>query len=232
VEKDDKFRENNVVLMLTGVLCDSKSFFDYHPDESLGDYFLERGYDVFAGTWRGGIYSMGHEQPNISDEDYWNFDYEELAAYDLPAFYNGIAKIKGWEEDWTDNSERLPTKKITYVGHSMGSTAGIIAFNQDDFGTNKWTEWFRLRTRAYLATDPVTYMSETLAPLSVLAHIVPLIYYILPKPYILHNDCTNENKMGSQESGNEYVETGWENTISQIKSKFSDFFIEYFGFPN
>jgi lysosomal acid lipase/cholesteryl ester hydrolase len=55
---------------------------------------IENGYDNFVVNWRGTMYSLGHDDPNITKEKYWDFSWQEMASYDFPAFYKGVSRVK------------------------------------------------------------------------------------------------------------------------------------------
>lgn len=65
------------------------------------------------GNNRGCAYSLGHKtlDPNNKDDEpiYWNFSFEEMGIYDLPAEIDFILEKTGQE-------------KLSYIGHSQGTT--------------------------------------------------------------------------------------------------------------
>ena len=73
------------------------------------------GFDLWLNNSRGNIYSRDHmniDLNNCSQEEndkYFSFSFDEMAQYDLPAMWKYIL-------DYTE------AEKITYIGHSMGST--------------------------------------------------------------------------------------------------------------
>lgn len=48
------------------------------------------GYDVWLGNSRGNKYSEKHLNPKISGEKYWDFTFEEMGTYDLPASFEYV----------------------------------------------------------------------------------------------------------------------------------------------
>jgi len=62
------------------------------------------GYDVWLGNNRGNKYSLKTVEPK-TNKDFWNYGYEEMGDFDLPAMIDYILH--------TTNQT-----KIGYVGHS------------------------------------------------------------------------------------------------------------------
>jgi pimeloyl-ACP methyl ester carboxylesterase len=63
------------------------------------------GYDVWLGNSRGNIFSNTHISLDKTMELYWNFDWQEMGEYDIPATLDYITQTTGYE-------------KIAYVGFS------------------------------------------------------------------------------------------------------------------
>ena len=72
----------------------------------MGFILADSGYDVFLGNSRGGTYSRRHTKWDPRDDRFWEFSWDEMAKYDLPAFINFII-------------EETSVEKIYYVGHSQ-----------------------------------------------------------------------------------------------------------------
>lgn len=72
----------------------------------------DAGYDVWMGNFRGTIYSRNHTTLNEKNSKFWDFSFHELGVYDLPAQLDFV--------------HATTKKKITYIGLSMGSTAGYV----------------------------------------------------------------------------------------------------------
>ncbi|BBN12384.1 lysosomal acid lipase/cholesteryl ester hydrolase [Marchantia polymorpha subsp. ruderalis] len=122
-----------------------------NPDESLGYILADAGFDVWLGNIRGTRWSYGHVSMSREDKDYWDWSWDELAAYDLPAMLEFVYKITG--------------RKVLYVGHSQGTIMGLAAFTQDKVGEF---------VAAAALLSPITYLNHiNSAFLNVAAH-----YYI------------------------------------------------------
>ena len=55
----------------------------------------EAGYDVWVGNNRGTDYSQEHSSLLPTDAEFWNFTWETMGKYDLPAMVNRVKKNSG-----------------------------------------------------------------------------------------------------------------------------------------
>lgn len=78
---------------------------------------------------------MGHVNLTTSDKEYWDFDFEEMGLYDVPSFINFI-------------KEKTGQKKVTYVGHSEGTTQMFV-------GTSLIPEFYESKVDLFVALAPV-----------------------------------------------------------------------------
>ncbi|GFS38720.1 Myzus persicae-induced lipase 1 [Actinidia rufa] len=106
------------VLLQHGILTDASSWLLNSPDESLAFILADNGYDVWLVSTRGTKYSSGHTSLSPSEPAYWNWSWDELAAYDLPASFEYVHDETG--------------QKLHYVGHSLGTLMALAAFSQDN----------------------------------------------------------------------------------------------------
>jgi lysosomal acid lipase/cholesteryl ester hydrolase len=83
------------------------------PDKAVAFQMSRRGYDVWMGNNRGNVHSQGHVNLTIKDKAFWDFDFEEMGLYDVPAMANHIKTTTG-------------ASKISYIGHSEGTTQFFI----------------------------------------------------------------------------------------------------------
>ena len=87
-----------------GILSSSDSFITNNEDRALAFVLANRGYDVWLGNTRGNKYGKGHVKYSTLDKEFWDFSFDEMAIFDLPATFSYIF---------------LNTRKwITYIGHS------------------------------------------------------------------------------------------------------------------
>jgi pimeloyl-ACP methyl ester carboxylesterase len=85
-------------------------------DEHLAPAFVlaNWGFDVWVGNSRGNRYSSKKMSP--SPIKFWEFTFNEMGTYDLPAAFRYITAQTG--------------KKIHYIGHSQGTMSMFIALSQ------------------------------------------------------------------------------------------------------
>ena len=93
------------------------------------------------GNSRGTENSLGHISLNSSEDAYWDFSFDEMGMYDVPANIEFIKAHTGVE-------------KLTYVGHSQGTTQFWIA--------NIYHPTFAAENiEAFIGIAPVMYTSHT-----------------------------------------------------------------------
>jgi len=69
-------------------------------------------------------------------DEFWNFSFEEMGKYDIPAFIEYIQKIKKSE------------KKLIYIGHSQGTVQLFSALTEN-------LDYFKSKIKLFLALAPV-----------------------------------------------------------------------------
>ena len=127
-----------VYVLHHGLFCDSTNWLTNSRNESLAYILADHGFDVWMPNSRGTKYrnkldwsnqevflnpkvdlsinlkkSKSHVRLEPSSPEFWNWSFEEMAEFDLPAVLNYI--------------KHQTRKKIHYVGHSQGGMIGIVA---------------------------------------------------------------------------------------------------------
>ncbi|KPJ02558.1 Lipase 1 [Papilio xuthus] len=138
-----------LVLLQHGLFASSADWILNGPDKALAYVLADAGYDVWMSNIRGNVYSAEHASLKRNTKSYWNFSWHDIALYDIPAVIDYIMKLKG--ED----------TKITYIGHSMGSTILFAMLSLRP-------EYNRVLTAGY-ALAPVAFMSDIKSPIKALA---------------------------------------------------------------
>lgn len=123
--------KNYPVFLQHGILDSSATFAMNLPHQSLAFILADEGYDVWLGNSRGNTYSRSHVKYTVKDAKFWDFSFDEMAKYDLPASINYVLKIS-------------KTKDLYYVGHSQGTTIGFAEFSQNKKLAEKIRTFFGL----------------------------------------------------------------------------------------
>jgi len=114
-----------------------------------------QGYDVWLGNSRGNRYSKNHTTLSLKSTAYWNFSFQEMGKYDIPAAFTYIAKITG--------------QKINYIGHSQGTTQMFVALSRNDKAVED-------NLKSYIALGPATFVGNVRSLfMKLLSHARPVI---------------------------------------------------------
>ncbi|XP_068022306.1 lipase member M-like isoform X2 [Melanerpes formicivorus] len=143
------------VLLHHGTLGDSIQWISNLPNNSLGFILADAGYDVWMGNSRGDTWSLKHKTLKPCQKEFWQFSFDEIGKYDIPAELYFITNKTG-------------QKEIYYVGHSEASTAGFIAFSTHPE--------LAQRVKVFFALGPVATITHANSPLVTIAR--------LPQPLI------------------------------------------------
>ncbi|RDY10396.1 Protein disulfide isomerase-like 2-3, partial [Mucuna pruriens] len=131
------------VLLQHGLFMDGVTWLLLPPNKSLAFLLADNGFDVWVSNTRGTKYSRQHTFLPINSSDYWNWSWDELVAYDLPATFKYVHDLTG--------------QKLHYVGHSQGTLIALAAFSQDQLLN-------MLRSAALLS--PIAFVGDMTSPLA------------------------------------------------------------------
>lgn len=111
---------------------------------------------------RGNKHSRSHVKFNPDkDNDFWDFSFHEMAAYDVPAVIKHVQAHTG-------------AKKVTYVGHSQGT---LQAFAGNTLNPN----FFRDNVNGVIALGPVTSLANigsSFIALAAKSRLDSVLYYM------------------------------------------------------
>jgi pimeloyl-ACP methyl ester carboxylesterase len=127
------------------------------PHQSAAFIFADAGFDVWIGNFRGTTYSKTHATLSPKDHEYWQFSWDEMAQYDLPALIEKALEISG-------------AAQIYYVGHSMGTMTGFAKFAQDQVLAKKIKQFYAL--------GPVLSMKHVQGPVKYAAPFTKSLKFI------------------------------------------------------
>ena len=142
-----------VVLLVHGLLDSSDGAVINDEPRAPAFMLANAGFDVWSANCRGNKYSREHVSLN-PDEDsaFWDFSWDDIAEYDLPAFFDYVTKATGKE-------------KIDYVGHSQGTTSLFAALSdRNPVVTEKLGKVMALGPVAYVfhqTSGPLTLLSDS-----------------------------------------------------------------------
>jgi len=147
-----------VVFLQHGLLDSSWTWVANFPEESLGFILADNGYDVWFGNSRGNLYSKAHIKFPVDSPDFWNFTWDDMATYDIPAVIPYILQITGQQN-------------LSYIGHSQGTIQALAAFSVNQSIANM------VNLAVLLA--PVAYVRHASGLLTILADLDVDLLFIL-----------------------------------------------------
>lgn len=107
------------VLLLHGVGGSSRSWVVSGRDgkgKAIPYRLADSGWDVWILSARGSHPSSGHVwMDSETEKEYWNFSFEEIAIFDVPAIIDFIM------------SDRRSSRKIALIGWSQGTSISLTA---------------------------------------------------------------------------------------------------------
>ncbi|KAK3091623.1 hypothetical protein FSP39_021332 [Pinctada imbricata] len=162
-----------VVLLQHGFMMCSSCWVENLANESLGFMLADAGMDVWMANSRGNTYSKKHKTLDPKKLEFWNFSFDEMAKYDLPATIDYVL-------------QQTNQKQLYYVGHSQGTVIGFITFG--------WPE-VASKVKTFFALAPYAYSSHMRSPiryLSPLARDVKALYAFLGNGEFLSNTQINK----------------------------------------
>lgn len=141
-----------IVYLQHGLLDASSTWVINYPDQSLAFILADNGFDVWLGNMRGNTYGRRHINLDPKTEDFWDFNWDQMAKYDLPAIINYALKYTGQSE-------------LIYIGHSQGTLIGFAEFSQNEEIASK--------VKLFVALAPIGTVGYIESPLKYFAGPTP-----------------------------------------------------------
>lgn len=136
-----------VAFMQHGLLDNCDTWIVNAPNLAPGLLMVNAGFDVWFGNSRGSKYSLAHVNMTTKDAAFWQFSWQDMGQYDIPAEINFALQTTG-------------AQTLTYIGHSQGTTQMYALLSEyPEFGS---------KLNLYVGLGPVaTVRNVTLSLLSV-----------------------------------------------------------------
>lgn len=133
-----------VVFLQHGLVDSSDDWILMGPNKGLGYILADAGYDVWLGNARGNTYSKKHVNRVPSDQCFWEFSWDEIGRFDLPAMIDFSLAKTG-------------QKDLYYVGHSQGTTSFFVMCSMKPE--------YNAKIRIMFALAPIAWMSNMVSPM-------------------------------------------------------------------
>ena len=141
MQKGGFLESRPVVFMQHGYSRNADSWFK-NKDHSLCLKLIEAGFDVWIGNNRGNKYSVHSDRWEVTSVNYWEFSFQEMAQYDIPAMIRYVL-------------EATRQGNITYVGYSQGNSQMFAALSDPET-----SDWLNQKISHFIALAPVVYMNK------------------------------------------------------------------------
>ncbi|KAF5457379.1 hypothetical protein F2P56_021483 [Juglans regia] len=146
VVRNDAGNKRQPVLIQHGVLVDGMTWFLNPPEQNLPMILADNGFDVWIANTRGTRFSRRHTALDSSIPDFWDWSWDELVSFDIPAIFDFVYGQTG--------------QKIDYVGHSLGTLIALASFSEGKLVN-------QMKSAALLS--PIAYLSHMNTALGVVA---------------------------------------------------------------
>jgi lysosomal acid lipase/cholesteryl ester hydrolase len=146
-----------VVFLQHGLLSAASDWVINFPEQSLGFILSDAGYDVWMGNTRGNTYSRKHVKYTPDMAAFWNFSFDEMAEFDLPAMIDFVLNATGHDQ-------------LYYVGHSQGTAAAFALLSKSPEYNDKM--------KLFVAMAPVTTVGSIKSAIKYLAPFTSEVEYL------------------------------------------------------
>lgn len=159
--KDHPSNDKPIVFLQHGLLSSATDWVINFPNESLGFILADAGYDVWMGNIRGNTYSRRHVKLTPNMREFWDFSFDQMAEYDLPAMIDFTLNTTG-------------QKQLFYVGHSQGTSSMFALLSQKPE--------YNKKVKLFVALAPVVtlgYMTSAIRYLAPFTNDLDFLFKLL-----------------------------------------------------
>ena len=128
-------------LLQHGIFDSSDGWVCNGEDHSIPFVLARNNFDVWLSNSRGNKYCKEHDRYQPTSYEFWQFSFNELGRYDIPAVIKYIREVNKSGE------------KIIYFGHSQGATL-MFSGLADNF------DFYKNNLKLFVALAPVTKISN------------------------------------------------------------------------
>ncbi|RUS83117.1 hypothetical protein EGW08_009106 [Elysia chlorotica] len=136
-----------VVLLQHGLIGNCDDFIINSAEQSLGFLLADAGADVWLGNTRGNIHSRRHKTLDPRSLEFWQFNWDDMAQFDLPAMIYHVLNQTG-------------AQQLYYVGHSQGTAIAFARLSTD--------QALAARVKHFMALAPIARVGNTRSPIRLL----------------------------------------------------------------
>ena len=156
------------VFMTHCLVCNSAIWLFGPPEKSLGYLLADAGYDVWFGNTRGNTYSRNHLTLNPSQNEFWDFGFDDSGVLDYKAEIDYIL-------------EKTNSEQVHFVGHSMGTTQFFVFTSELPEYNSKISDAYLMGPAVTMtnANNPIFIISELAGSVEFLFHVFGM-YEFLP----------------------------------------------------
>ncbi|CDW90338.1 ab-hydrolase associated lipase region family protein [Stylonychia lemnae] len=139
VQGPSAIQNKPVVFLQHGVLDSADAWIVNHASQTPAFVLARAGYDVWLGNSRGNKYSNSSADSK-NEKEYWNYDFEDMGDYDLPAAFEYIRNVTKQE-------------KLAYIGHSQGTSQLFYSLSNNE-------TYFQDKISIFIALGPATRLTH------------------------------------------------------------------------
>ncbi|CAD5212984.1 unnamed protein product [Bursaphelenchus okinawaensis] len=156
--RNTKLPNQYPLILMHGLELTSASWILNGQNGSAGFYFADAGFDVWLANVRGNKYGRKHVKMNILDRNFWDFCYDQMAEYDIPAIVEYVKLVS-------------KKKQVQFLGYSQGALLLLAKLSMDP--------GFSQNIQRFYAVAPVTRVRNLKGPMAAIGRFhnaFPLIW--------------------------------------------------------